>query len=152
METIKKSLGLIVMLALVFLISYNSSKYNLANIKGIEIASQNIRVDLALTPSAQTEGLSGRASLLKNEGMLFIFSRPGRYSFWMKEMNFPIDIVWIAEDLKVIYIKKDAQPESYPDVYKPDQNEKTARYVLEVLAGFSEKNNLQIGDRVKFTY
>ena len=67
----------------------------------------------------------------------------------MKGMNFPIDIVWITEDMKVIYIKKDAWPESYPETFGPDIN---AKYILEINAGFSDKNNLKEGDRVLFVY
>jgi len=58
-------------------------------------------------------------------------------------MNFPIDMIWIGEDMKVIYIKKNAEPESYPETFGPDAN---AKYVLEILAGFSDQNNLQVGD------
>ena len=79
--------------------------------------------------------------------MLFIFEKPGKYYFWMKDMNFPIDMIWIGEDMRVIYIKKNAQPESFPKTYGPDIDSK---YVLEVVAGFSEKNNLKEGDRAEF--
>jgi uncharacterized membrane protein (UPF0127 family) len=65
----------------------------------------------------------------------------------MKNMNFPIDIIWIGEDLRVVYIKKDAKPESYPEAFTPNQD---AKYVLEVFSSFSEKNNLKVGDRVEF--
>lgn len=131
------------------------------SIKYVHIAGQNIQVELALTPQEQAQGLSGRRGLKEGEGMLFVFPRPGKYSFWMKNMNFPIDIIWLADppllseggarggDLKVIYIKKDAQPESYPETYEPDRN---AKYVLEVTAGFSQKNNLRAGDKVQFIY
>ena len=83
----------------------------------------------------------------KDEGMLFVFNHTGKYPFWMKDMNFPIDIIWIGEDLRVVYIKKDAKPESYPETFTPNQD---AKYVLEVFSSFSEKNNLKEGDRVKF--
>ena len=79
--------------------------------------------------------------------MLFVFDKPGQYPFWMKDMNFAIDIIWIGEDLRVVYIKKDARPELYPETYTPTEN---AKYVLEVPAGFSEKNNLKVGDSASF--
>ena len=118
-------------------------------IKYVKIAGQIIKVDLASTPEAQMRGLSGRGELKENEGMLFIFDSPGRRPFWMKDMNFAIDIIWLAEDLKVVYIKKDALPELYPEIYSAEEN---ARYVLEVVAGFSEKNNLKEGDRAWFAF
>ena len=78
--------------------------------------------------------------------MLFVFDHPAQYPFWMKDMNFPIDIIWIDENLKVIFIKKNAVPESYPEVFTSPQNSK---YVLEVVAGFSDKYNIKIGDKVE---
>jgi uncharacterized protein len=122
------------------------------NIKYVNIAGQNIKVDLALTGSEQEQGLSGREGLKDNEGMLFVFAKPGEYSFWMKDMKFPIDIIWLSEGLKVIYIKDNALPELYPETYRPVSNDGDAKYVLEVNSGFSKKNNLKIGDSVLFTY
>lgn len=112
----------------------------------VKIAGQNIKVELATTVALQTKGLSGRSGLEEGEGMLFVFETGGKFPFWMKDMNFSIDIIWISADKKVIYIKKDARPEDYPQSYGPAEN---AMYVLEVVSGFSEKNNLKIGDRVE---
>lgn len=119
------------------------------NIKQVKIAGQIIKVELALTKEAQEQGLSSRSELKVNEGMLFVFDHPDKYFFWMKNMNFAIDIIWIAPDMKVIYIKKNAEPEVFLETYGPD---KEAKYVLEVVPGFSEKNNLKEGDSVLFTY
>ncbi|MEI7709146.1 MAG: DUF192 domain-containing protein [bacterium] len=118
------------------------------DIKYVNIAGQNIKVDLALTPAEQEQGLSGRKGLKENEGMLFVFQKVGNYPFWMKDMNFAIDMIWISEDMKVVYIKKDATPASYPTTFGPNQD---AKYVLEVVAGFADKNNLKVGDRVLFS-
>ncbi len=124
-------------------------KYDIAEIKEVKIAGQNIKVDLALDVATREQGLSGRKSLDQDAGMLFVFDRPGQYNFWMKDMNFPIDIIWLTKGKEIIYIKKDARPEFYPETYGPSQD---ALYVLEVVSGFSDKNNLKVGDRVKFTY
>jgi uncharacterized membrane protein (UPF0127 family) len=121
------------------------------NIKYVEIAGQSVKVDLALTSTEQTQGLSGRENLPPNTGMLFVFAKPDKYLFWMKDMNFPIDMIWFNADLKVIFLKKDATPGSYPETYGPGVNDGQAKYVLEVPAGFSEQNHLQIGDEVKFS-
>jgi uncharacterized membrane protein (UPF0127 family) len=124
---------------------------SLENIKEVSIAGQSIKVDLALTDEAHELGLSGRKELANDRGMLFVFDRPGKYPFWMKGMNFPIDMIWIGEDMSVVYIKKDAQPETETvlETYEPDTD---AKYVLEVVSGFSDKNNLKIGDQVEFVY
>jgi hypothetical protein len=167
-KKITRSFALIIIFLLVgfFLISQPSKNFILKDIKYVKIAGQSIRVDLALTTTEQQKGLGGRNELKENEGMLFIFDWPGEYYFWMKGMNFPIDIIWLApsgggdgEDTKVVYIKKNAQPEAFPprldsgeaglETYGPDIN---AKYVLEIVAGFSDKNNLKVGDNVLFTY
>ncbi|OGI72922.1 hypothetical protein A3D42_01605 [Candidatus Nomurabacteria bacterium RIFCSPHIGHO2_02_FULL_41_18] len=115
----------------------------------VGVAGQNIKVELARTPEVQARGLSGRESLKENEGMLFVFDNLGRHGFWMKDMNFPIDIIWISEDKKVVYIKKDAKPHSYPEIFAPDED---ALYALEVVFGFSDKYGLKEGDSVEFAY
>jgi uncharacterized membrane protein (UPF0127 family) len=122
------------------------------NIKYVEIGGQKIKVDLALTEAQQAQGLSGRLNLLPDTGMFFVFSAPGKPLFWMKDMNFPIDMIWITPDMKVDYIKKDALPELYPETYGPSVNDGVAEYVLETTAGFSDNANLQIGESVEFIY
>lgn len=145
----------LIIIFLIFLFTI-TRKPSLENIKEVKIAGQSIKVDLALTPEAQTQGLSGRSELKEDEGMLFVFDQPGKYLFWMKNMNFPIDIIWLAPSeggdrdvSKIVYIKEDAQPENFLEAYGPDED---AKYVLEVVSGFSEKNNLKEGDRVEFIY
>jgi uncharacterized membrane protein (UPF0127 family) len=131
------------------LINQPPKNFGPADIKYVKIAGQDIKVDLALTVAEQEQGLSGRSGLAENSGMLFVFSKPGQYLFWMKDMNFPIDIIWLGEDMRVIYIKKDARPELYPETYGPNQN---AKYVLEIASGFSEQYGLKAGDSALFTY
>ena len=117
------------------------------NIKYIKITGQILKVELALTQDEQEKGLSGRKDIKEDEGMLFIFKKSSIHNFWMKEMNFPIDIIWIDENFQVIYIEKNTNPESYPESFGINQNSK---YVLEVKANFSDKNNLKVGEKVKF--
>ncbi len=120
----------------------NSSK----TINSVQIAGQNIKVILALTEDEQTKGLSVKDKLNENEGMLFVFDQIGKHNFWMKDMNFSIDIIWLGEDMKVVYVKENVHPETYPETFGP---EISSKYVLELVAGFSKKNNLKIGDSVK---
>ena len=124
-----------------------SNGMDINKIQHVKIAGVTLKVDLALTSEAQEQGLSGRSGLKEDEAMLFVFDHIDKYPFWMKDMNFPIDIIWVGEDLRVVYIKKSALPESYPETFTPNQN---AKYVLEVMSSFSEKNNLKVGDKVEF--
>ena len=116
-------------------------------IKYVKIGGVLVKVELAITSEEHEQGLSGRISMKDDEGMLFIFSEPQINYFWMKEMKFPIDIVWIDENSQIIFIEKSVQPESYPNSFGPEQK---SQYVLEIPAGFSEKNNLQVNDQVEF--
>jgi hypothetical protein len=138
-----------------------SNNLDVNKIQYVKIAGRILKTELALTSEAQQKGLSGREELKEDESMLFIFNYPSRYSFWMKDMNFPIDIIWLDENLNVVYVKENATPESYlptgqaglstgkagPKSFMPNQN---AKYVLEVFASFSEKNNLKVGDKAEF--
>ena len=144
--------GLIALIIILFLGYHFWTVVNFDNIKYVKIAGQNIKVDLALTQSEQTQGLSGRLNLNENEGMLFVFTNLGKYPFWMKDMNFPIDIIWLGENMRVVYIKKNASPELYPEPYGPGENDGDAKYVLELVSGFSDKNSLKVGDSVSFGY
>ncbi|MCE9541342.1 DUF192 domain-containing protein [Candidatus Kaiserbacteria bacterium] len=113
--------------------------------KTISIAGTSVRVAIADTPAKREQGLSGQAGLGENEGMLFIFPADGIFSFWMKDMLFSIDILWITADGKVVYMAQNAKPESYPASFMPDL---AARYVLELPAGWAKAHNVSIGDQV----
>jgi hypothetical protein len=129
-----------VFIAGLFLLKNNNKEENFQH---VIINGVTLKVDLATTSKEQEQGLSGRVGLKEDEGMLFIFDKPAPYAFWMKDMNFPIDMIWFGEDMHVVYIKRNATPESFPETFTPNQN---AKYVLEVVSGFSDKNNIKDGD------
>jgi len=107
------------------------------------------RVELAKTDEARARGLMYRQNLPADQGMLFIFEKQDRYSFWMKNTLIPLDMIWINQDLKVVFISPNNAPcaaEFCPTIDAPSP----AKYVLELNAGTSEKINLKIGDQVSF--
>jgi len=116
-------------------------------IHSVKINEAVLKVEVASSNTERAKGLSGRESLSADTGMLFLFNNSGKYSFWMKDMNFPIDIIWIDENSKIVFIEKDAKPESYPALLGGLVD---AKYVLETVSGFASKNNIKIGDRVDF--
>lgn len=120
-----------------------------SDVQYVTLGGENIKVELAQTPDERAQGLSGRKNLAKDTGLLFIFEKPGHYPFWMKDMNFPIDIIWISRNREIVFIEKNATPKSYP---KNFGGEVESSYVLEVIAGFADKHNLAIGDQVEFGY
>ncbi len=144
----------VILLAVFFLlyprITHKNGNYDLKNSTIINTASVEIgdtifNVDVVDTDTERTQGLSGRESLVEEEGMLFVFEKSGIYPFWMKDMSFPIDIIWIDENLKVVYIKENATPQSFPEVFTPNIS---ALYVLEVSAGVIAEEKIKIDDDV----
>lgn len=111
----------------------------------LKIGEAIFNVELADSPEKREKGLSGRKSLAESRGMLFVFDQPDFYSFWMKEMLFPIDIIWIGKDLKIIDITKDVWPDTYPKNFKPSS---PIKYAIEVNAGRILKNEIAIGTYV----
>ena len=97
----------------------------------IQIGTATVQIEIVDTDELRTQGLSGRKQLGENQGMLFVFEKPGRYGFWMKEMNFPIDIIWIGQDKNVIEIIHSVGPETFPEVFYPSG---FVQYVLEISA------------------
>ncbi len=110
-----------------------------------------ITAELANTKASRELGLSGRHIMNDDEGMLFAFDVPGRYGFWMKDMAFPLDIIWINENGVVVSIERNVTPESYTNTKKIYMNQADASYVLEINAGLSEKFGLYLGSKVKMT-
>jgi uncharacterized protein len=91
-------------------------------------------------------GLSGRQSLEPTEGMLFVFSDDDHHGIWMKDMRFPIDIIWIDGEGTVVDVEHAARPESYPHIFEPST---PARYVIETNAHFAESFGIDQGSTVK---
>ena len=136
----------VIIIIFIFVISvFVLSKYQ--NTTDIFLANTKIRVTIANTSLSQSRGLSHRVKLNTNEGMLFIFKQPGIYQFWMKDMNFPIDIIWFDKYKKIISVNKNIQPSSYPELFAPIS---PVLFVLEVPSGFFTRNNLQIGDQLNW--
>ena len=119
-----------------------------ASKKDLTLANQTFKVQIADSEDKRIKGLSGKRNLPEDEGMLFIFDKKERYAFWMKDMNFPIDIIYIEDD-KVVDIKKNAQPlkdeESNPQTFKSST---PANYVLEINAGLADKYGIKNGDTI----
>ena len=116
----------------------------------VKIKDLIIPVDLAITPDQQSIGLSIKNRLNDNEGMLFLFDTPGDYSFWMKDMKFPLDILWINSNYKIVHIEKNLQPCIFFLLCPSYSPHAISKYVLEVNSNFTTKNNITVGDRVSF--
>ncbi|MBF8249714.1 MAG: hypothetical protein HW400_315 [Candidatus Levybacteria bacterium] len=116
----------------------------------VTIADQSFKVTLAASEKEREIGLSETKELQQNQGMLFLFDKPDYYSFWMKNMQFPIDIIYIKTDT-IVDIKNNAQPpkdnQENPTIYTPlEPSDK----VLEIQAGLAEKYKFKNGDKVTY--
>lgn len=115
------------------------------------IGNQIFNIEIAKTQKAREKGLAKYNSIPQNFGMLFPFGKVGYYAFWMKDMKFPIDIIFIRNG-KIIKIYKDVPAPNTPDstlpIYKPDQVSDT---VLEINSGLSDKYGFGEGDSVKIS-
>jgi uncharacterized membrane protein (UPF0127 family) len=120
----------------------------------VEIGSHSFTAEEAKSDSEKEIGLSGRASMADNRGMIFLFDTPAYYSFWMKKMQFPLDILFIKDD-KIVTIFKQVTPPTDTDVadnqlpvYTPQAQ---ANKVLEINSGLVDKYGIKVGDTVKIT-
>jgi uncharacterized membrane protein (UPF0127 family) len=93
----------------------------------------------------RVKGLSGWEELAEDEGMFFKFEEEGIHGFWMKDMNFPVDIIWFDRFGSIIFVEKNVSTTTYPKVFKPNSPD---LYVLEVNAGFFDRNKMMIGDTI----
>jgi uncharacterized membrane protein (UPF0127 family) len=107
-----------------------------------------VNLEIADTEQKKNEGLSNRDFLPQNSGMLFVFDTPGEYVFWMNEMNFPLDFIWLNGN-KVVQTNENVPAPlkgEPPAVIKPEY---AVDKVLEVNAGFIKSASVKIGDEVK---
>lgn len=102
---------------------------------------------LADTEEARQKGLSGVRTLPETEGMLFVYENEGRHGIWMRDMHIDLDVIWLDTDKKVIHVVKNATPDTYPKIFRP---EKQAKYILELNAGMVDKRSIAIGKTARF--
>lgn len=115
----------------------------------VTIKNQSFYIDTVDKPSTREKGLSNQLSLDREHGMLFVFPKADYYQFVMRNMNFPLDIIFIKEN-KIVDIKKNLPPEGATPktFYTPISD---ADKVLEINSGLSNKYNFQVGDQVFFS-
>lgn len=112
--------------------------------QAIRLHGYTYHMTIMRTSDELQRGLSDTQGLASDHAMLFVFPSNDTWPIWMKDMNYPIDIVWLDSDRNVVYMAKDAKPSSYPDTqFKPDKN---ARYVIELSSGTIERTGIKIGD------
>lgn len=116
----------------------------------VVINNKEIKVEIMDSYDKHVQGLSDKPELDYDTGFLFEFQDKQMRRFWMKNMHFPIDVIWIEDD-KVVGVNKNCEPEGeVPD--KRYSSVIPVNYVLEVNAGFSDEFDIKEGDFVEFNY
>lgn len=106
-----------------------------------------VRVEVASTGKEKNQGLSGRNCLDPDSGMLFTYDHSGDYCYWMKDMKFAIDMIWLDDEKRIVTIKDRVGPDTYPESFCPSR---PAKYVVEVAAGKAAEYGWQIGTALSF--
>jgi len=115
----------------------------------IKVNDKEIYVEIADEPDEYDRGLMFRDKLADNAGMWFIFENEAARAFWMKNTFIPLDIIFVDSDLNIAQILENVEP-CLADPCTTYSSEMPVQYVLEVNAGFTDANNLKIGDRIEF--
>lgn len=155
MKKYKKHIIIAVLIILLFVLVafsqstqfiFNKEINNETKSTRIQIGDAVFFVEIVDTVKKRQKGLSGMEFLEKSRGMLFIYNEVSFGGIWMKDMLFSIDIIWLDKDLRIVSIKENATPNSYPEVFRPGQE---VLYVFEVNAGAVEKSGIIIGEQMK---
>lgn len=101
--------------------------------------------EIADTEELRSKGLSGRADIPEDYGMLFVYDTDVIPSFWMKDMLVSIDIIWLSKDGEIIGILGNVSPDTFPETFSP---ETAIRYVLETRAGEAKRQGWEAGTRI----
>jgi uncharacterized membrane protein (UPF0127 family) len=110
------------------------------------VKKTTIDIEIANTEYERELGLMKRKSMEENQGMLFIFPVEKMQSFWMRNTLISLDMIFVNAKKEIVTIRKDTKvlsDQSYPST-------KPAKYVIEVDAGFSDRYNIRVGDRISW--
>ena len=113
----------------------------------LQLHGKQFQMSLADSDKERERGLSETSELKPNRGMLFVFEENGFWGIWMKDMRYPIDILWLNERKEVVYIEENIAPDTYPRVFAPRV---PARYVIELRAGSVHEHGISEGDKATF--
>ena len=112
---------------------------------------EEIPIEVADTLKKRSLGLGKRTSLKKGWGMLFVFEKRKPHRFWMKDMQFPLDIIWL-DNHRIVHINHNAKPASSDDEPEVMTSPVPVNFVLEIAAGRAAKLKLKKGQQLKFKF
>ncbi len=137
---------LLVLFGGVYIVSLFATKPDTHKRVSADIRGQEVTLMVSDTELLREQGLGGYTGLGSREGMLFIFEKMDRQGFWMKDMLFPMDIMWLDGEFRVISLEKNIAPETYPKIFFPKV---PSLYAIEFSAGTLTQLGVEIGDLVR---
>ena len=140
-------LKLLKIFILVLLLTGCEAQFSMAT-KDIKVKDTVIKVEIAETTAEQVKGLAGRAEICETCGMLFEYSDYQIRNFWMKGMQFPLDVIWILND-EIVGIEKNVQILDSAGVISRIKSPRVVNRVLEVPAGLADQYGLEAGDKIE---
>lgn len=138
--------SIFILLSLAVVFAYFIVKYQNQKTKSSQITINNktINVEIADSDAKLEKGLSFHKPLSDDEGMFFVFENPGSYGFWMKDMTFDLDFIWIYNG-HVVDLTENVSHNNQERIYQPKL---PVTEVLEINAGFVKRNGIKVGDLV----
>ncbi len=113
----------------------------------VSMGGKKYALDVSENEPARQKGLGERNSMQLDEGMLFVFDKAEMQCFWMKDMRFSIDIIWLDEAKRVVHIEPNVSPDTFPQSFCPKA---PAKYVIELNSGETAKSSINIGNQIRF--
>jgi uncharacterized protein len=127
-----------------------AAQYGIDYLKAkVSINGLQLSAEIPTTRELMAKGLAVKNELREDESMLFVFEEPSRHSFWMKDMRFPIDIMWVDGNGRIVHIEENLEPCPLAPIcpgYAPSTD---SQYVLETVSGFAQRHNIGLGTEVK---
>ncbi len=145
----KKQLAALFFLFIAFVTCLGAGLFMLPRPKmwTLRTATSDYQLEVAQTDAARTLGLGNRLSMPTDHGMIFVYPRPALTCFWMKDMHFALDILWVDSQKRIVYEAPDVTPKSYPRTYCTPV---AAQYVIELYAGQATRSHLVTGSQLSF--
>lgn len=111
----------------------------------VTIGSTTVAASVADDLSERIKGLSDTPYLPEGLVKLFVFGANGSHSIWMKDMRYPIDVLWIEKEGSIVHIEESLSPDTFPESFSSPT---PAWYVIEANAGFVSEHNITVGDQM----
>jgi uncharacterized membrane protein (UPF0127 family) len=117
----------------------------------LRVGEQTLGVEIADSAQEWSQGLSGREQLAGDEGMLFVFDDQVRRSFWMRQMRFPLDMLFVRDGRVNEIVRNVPAPSGSQDGTEIRvQSQEPADWVLEVNSGWTQEHGVEVGDEVTY--